>query len=178
MIKFFSAIFVAAITITLISFIGNKAIVAGELEKDAVAIEVATETKIETKQVEEAPTKEITIAEEEEPLSLEELIANADLKKGAKLSKKCAACHSFNSGGKHKIGPNLWNIYGSDMAAKDGFKYSKALKSFGGTWDNASLNEFILKPKKFISGTKMGFAGIKKLEDRAALIAWMKAQSD
>ncbi len=179
MIKFFSAILVAGITLTLISFIGNKAIIAQELEKDAVPIEVIAKVKTEPKQVKTTNNEEVAIeTAEEAPASLEELIASADLKKGAKLSKKCAACHSFNEGGKHKIGPNLWNIVGSKAATKDGFKYSKALISFDGEWNHASLNEFILKPKKFISGTKMGYAGMKKIEDRAALIAWMQTQSE
>ncbi len=179
-VKFFSAMFVAIITIAMISFIGNKSIVAQELEKDAVSIEIPVKEAVIADKAapEAATTEEITDVEEPATPSFNELLASADLKKGAKLAKKCAACHSFDKAGKHKIGPNLWGIVGAEKAAKDGFKYSKAIISAGGDWDYASLDSFMLKPKKFIPGTKMGYAGMKKIEDRAALIAWLRTQAD
>ncbi len=106
------------------------------------------------------------------------LLASADITAGEKLSKKCVACHSFNSGGKNKVGPNLWNILNQSKASKDGYSYSKALKEFGGEWDYQSLNAFLLKPKNYINGTKMNFSGLKKTKDRANIIAWLRSLSD
>lgn len=103
------------------------------------------------------------------------LLATADLAHGQKLSKKCTACHSFNDGGPHKVGPNLWNIVDQAKGAKDGYSYSKALLAFGGNWDIDALNKFLLKPKKYISGTKMNFGGFKKDKDRAAMISYLQS---
>ena len=106
------------------------------------------------------------------------LISSADIAAGEKLSKKCVACHSFNAEGKNKVGPNLWNILNKPKASKDGYSYSKALEQFGGNWDYKSLNAFLLKPKNYIEGTKMNFAGIKKIQDRADVIFWLSKQSN
>ena len=95
-----------------------------------------------------------------------------------KLSKKCSACHVFGAGGKNKVGPALWNVVNRPLGASEGYAYSDALAGFGGAWDYAALNAFLAKPKDYISGTKMNFAGLKKPQDRANLIAWMRAKAD
>ena len=105
------------------------------------------------------------------------LLASADLAAGEKLAKKCTACHSFDEGGKAKVGPNLWNVVNASTARDGGFAYSSALSGLGGAWDYTSLNGFLHKPKKWLSGTKMNFAGLKKAEDRANIIAWMRSLS-
>lgn len=102
------------------------------------------------------------------------LMKNADLKKGKKTAKKCASCHTFNKGGKAKVGPNLYKIIGKKRAAMSGFSYSKAMKAKGGKWNRKSIDQFITKPKDFIPGTKMGFRGIKKPQDRANLILFLE----
>ncbi len=104
------------------------------------------------------------------------LIAAADVTKGEKLSKACAACHSFDQGGPNKVGPNLYGVLGGKLAHIGGFEYSAALKEKGGSWDYDAINHFLYKPKDFIKGTKMSYAGMKKPEDRAAIIAWLRTQ--
>ena len=108
------------------------------------------------------------------------LIASSDPGAGQKVFKKCAACHSVDSGGKNKVGPNLYQILNAKLGAKDGFNYSSALKAFEGAaaWDYGALNGFLKKPKEYMPGTKMGFAGLKKVGDRAAVIAYLRTLSD
>lgn len=166
--KIFAAILCVGITIMLLNFTTGKILVAEELEKDAVSIEGTVASG----------GHNATPAAPKLPDPIMAILADADIAKGAKLSKACAACHSFNKDGANKMGPNLWNIVGAAKAGKDGFSYSKAMVAAGGNWDYDSLNQFLTKPKKFISGTKMNFAGLKKSKDRAALVAWLRSQAD
>lgn len=117
------------------------------------------------------------VKKEEKVVDLATLMQNADLKKGKKLAKKCSSCHTFNKGGKAKVGPNLYNIIGRARGSVSGFSYSKAMKAKGGNWDLESINQFITKPKDYIPGTKMGFAGIKKAQYRANLIAYLEQET-
>lgn len=109
---------------------------------------------------------------------LEAALADADLAKGERVLKKCAACHTVEPGGKKKLGPNLYGIVGGPVAAVNGFKYSKALAAYGGDWTVERLDAFLTKPKKEVKGTKMSFAGLKKEQDRANLIAYLNIFSD
>lgn len=107
------------------------------------------------------------------------LIAGADIEKGKTLSKACAACHSFDKGGANGVGPNLWNVMSTHKAHADGYAYSAGLAARAGEkWSYDDINHFLWKPKKFISDTKMSFVGLKKPEDRAAIIAWLRTLSD
>jgi cytochrome c len=106
------------------------------------------------------------------------LIAAADPAHGQTVAKKCLTCHSFEQGGPAKVGPNLWNVVGGPHAHMEGFKYSEAMKSSGGTWDYAALDQYLLNPKAYIPGNRMTFPGIKKAEDRAAVIAYLRTLSD
>lgn len=97
--------------------------------------------------------------------------------KGEKVFKKCKACHTVDEGGKNKVGPNLFGIVGKAAGGVEGFKYSKALMEAaegGLVWDEANLDAFLKKPKKFLKKTKMSFGGIKKDEQRANLIEYLK----
>ena len=105
------------------------------------------------------------------------MLASADLAAGEKLAKKCTACHSFNDGGPAKVGPNLYNIVNADAARDGGFSYSNAMASMEGAWTYTNLNGFLQKPKKWLAGTKMNYAGLKKPKDRANLIAWLRSLS-
>lgn len=111
-----------------------------------------------------------------------ELLANADANAGAAVFKKCTACHSGEKGGPNKVGPDLWDIVNRPIASHEGFSYSAAMKEFsqGGSvvWDFDHLNHFLASPKGYIKGTAMGFAGVKKDDERANLLAYLHSLSD
>ncbi len=111
-----------------------------------------------------------------EPISL--LLASASVDKGQKNFKKCSACHTYNKEGANKVGPNLWNLINSPKAKVEGFAYSKELAEFGGRWGYEELAQFLYKPKEYIKGTKMNFGGLKKVQDRADLVLFLREQSD
>ncbi len=102
-------------------------------------------------------------------------VAEGDAAKGEKVFKKCKTCHTFDPG-KKKIGPHLKGVVGRKAGAVEGYKYSKAMAAADITWDEANLDKYLTKPKKFLKGTKMSFAGLKKEAQRADLIAYLKAQ--
>lgn len=96
-----------------------------------------------------------------------------DLKKGEKVFKKCKACHAVGPGAKNKIGPSLNGVVGAKAGVHEGYKYSKAMMESGLTWDNATLDEYLTKPRAKVPGTKMIFAGLRKKADRDNLIAYL-----
>ena len=101
-------------------------------------------------------------------------VANAaDPVNGKKVFKKCVACHSLQEG-KNKIGPSLYNLIDRKAGLVEGYKYSKAMKNSGVVWDEESLDEFLIKPRKFIPKTKMSFRGIKNKSLRDDLIFFLK----
>lgn len=109
------------------------------------------------------------------------VLPTADLAAGEAITKKCVSCHSFDKGGANMTGPNLWGILGSKPGTHvAGFNYSAGMKEFGGshTWDYDTLFDFLGNPKGVVKGTAMSFAGLKKPEDRVALIAFLRSKSD
>lgn len=103
-----------------------------------------------------------------------------DAEKGAKVFRKCKACHQVGPDAKHKVGPALENIVNAPIAKGEGFKYSDALRALGADgriWDTENLDAFLKKPKDFAKGTKMSFAGLKKEKDRANLIAFLASHT-
>ena len=117
-------------------------------------------------------------AEVQEAKPLPVLLAAGDTDAGKKVAKKCASCHTFDQGGKNKVGPNLYGIVGRNVAASEGFKYSGAMWDAGGNWDYVRLDEFLANPKAAMKGTKMTFKGIKKPEQRANVIFFLRGLSD
>ena len=99
--------------------------------------------------------------------------AEGDPAKGEKVFKKCKACHALEAG-KKKIGPSLAGMFGRTAGTVEGFKYSSAMKDSGVVWDEQTVDEFLAKPKTFIPKTKMSFPGLKKEQDRADIIAYLK----
>lgn len=165
--KIFAAILIAGIVAMIAGFVADQFVHPKMPKKDAVPIEgvevVATEQKKEPK-----------------PEPVLGMIAQASVDKGEKLSRACATCHSLNKGGPHGIGPNLWNIVGHEKQAAEGYSYSGALDEgdLADQWTYAALNKFLWKPKWYAPGTKMNYIGMKKPEDRAAIIAWLRTLSD
>ena len=115
-------------------------------------------------------------AEPEQPI--EALLAKAEVGRGENAAKKCAACHTFNKGGRPLVGPNLWGVVGRAKASEAGFNYSAALKAKGGNWTIQDLDHFISNPKVYVAGTNMTFAGVAKGTERADILAYLNSLSD
>lgn len=108
-------------------------------------------------------------------------LADGDAAKGEKVFKKCKACHAIGENAKNKVGPQLNNLIGRTAGTAEDFKYSKAMTEKGAeglVWDEAALTEYLKAPKKFIPGNKMAFAGLKKDDDLADIVAYIKQFSE
>ncbi len=113
-----------------------------------------------------------------EKVDITALMAMGDILTGEKVFKKCAACHSIVKNGKNNIGPALYNVVGRKIGAINDYKYSKALSTYGKEWTFEELNGYLTKPTKWIKGTKMAFAGLRKEKDRASVILYLNQNSD
>lgn len=162
--KFFAAILVAGIVASLSGFIASQLVHSEAPENFAYAIEAA-----------EAPEGGAAAVAMPEPILA--MIGAADVARGEQVAKACAACHNFTPGGPNGTGPNLNGIVGHAKASHAGFSYSEGMKAKGGSWTYSELNHFLWKPKAYVKGTAMNFIGIKKPEDRAALIAYLRSIS-
>ena len=110
------------------------------------------------------------------------LLASADAAAGETVFKKCASCHTSEKGGPNKVGPNLFDIVNRPIASHEGFSYSAGMTTFSEghkiVWDFDHLNFFLEAPKKHVPGTAMGFAGDKKDQERADIMAYLNSKSD
>ena len=131
---------------------------------------------VEVSQVASGSNAETKIVEEKVDISA--LMAMGDVVSGEKVFKKCAACHSIAKGGKNKIGPALYNVVGRKVGDISDYKYSKALAAYGKEWTFEELNGFLIKPTKWVKGTKMAYAGLRKEKDRASIIKYLNENSD
>lgn len=158
----FAALLVAGLIAMFSGLLSRQVVHAEKLHEDAVKVEVAEAS---------ASAGSAKVAMPEPILGL---IATADIERGKGVAKACAACHSFDNGGPNGVGPNLYGVVGAKKQAHAGYSYSGELNKTGGdVWTYAELNKFLWKPKAYASGTKMNFIGVKKAEDRAALVAYL-----
>ena len=132
---------------------------------------VEVEQTIATTNVESKSEAEIKI-------DIGALMAMGDIAHGEKVFKKCAACHSIVKGGKNNIGPALYNVVGRKVGVVSDYKYSKALSTYEKEWTFEELNGYLIRPAKWIKGTKMAFAGLRKEKDRASVILYLNQNSD
>ena len=119
-----------------------------------------------------------TASENSESENIIALFASTSASDGAKVFKKCAACHSIAQGGGNKIGPALWGVLGRQAGSISDYKYSKGMAAHGKTWSFEEMDGFLIKPKDWVKGTKMSFAGLKNAKDRAAIILYMNENTD
>ena len=130
-------------------------------------------------QVEQAVATQTSNSEAtEEKIDIAALMAMGDIVLGEKVFKKCSACHSIVKGGKNNIGPALYNVVGRQVGAVSDYKYSKALSEYKKEWTFEELNGYLIRPAKWIKGTKMAFAGLRKEKDRASVILYLNQNSD
>ncbi len=168
--KIIASILLVALLIIGISKISNIIFKVNKLDSSAYKVEVPDDG---AKQI----SKE-KIMKAEDEVDISALMALGDIGHGEKVFKKCSACHSIEAGGGNKIGPALYNVVGRKIAALEDYKYSKALVEYKKNWSFEELNGFLLKPQKWIKGTKMAYAGLRKEKDRASVILYLNKYSD
>ncbi|MBY0509288.1 MAG: c-type cytochrome [Rhodospirillaceae bacterium] len=168
-----AAFWVAFLAILGVNLIGNTVMFGNPLhanvhppEKPGFPIEV----------VEEAPAEAGAAAAER--VSSVPLIAAATLDEGVAVFKKCGACHTAEAGGANKTGPNLHNIVGAEIGNHAGFKTTESLKAIGGTWTYERLDDYLENPKRLAPKGSMSFAGLKKPQERAAVIKFLMSVTE
>ncbi len=105
------------------------------------------------------------------------MIAAADPAYGLTVFNKCKACHTVKEGDRHRVGPNLWSIIGKEVASAEGYRYTKAMIAFGGIWTPERMYEYLADPRAAVPRSRMAFPGLRKDEDRAAVIAYLQTLS-
>lgn len=130
-----------------------------------------------TVEVAEQAVSEAAPAAEAAPIA--ERLAAANVEQGQAAARPCQACHTFDQGGPHRVGPNLWDVIGLPIAHHQDYSYSAALSGRSGeTWTYEALDQFLANPRQFAPGTKMTYAGVRRDDQRADLIAYMRSLSD
>ena len=167
--KFLNQIFAAVLLTFVVIFAINKS-------SDVIYRVEAPKTafKIEEKNV--SQTVETKSAEGD--VGIKALLAMGTVDHGKKIFSACKSCHSIKEGGGNKIGPALWGVLGRPAGSVTGYKYSKAMAAHGKNWSFEEMNGFLIKPKGWIKGTKMSFAGLRSAKDRASVILYLNSFSD
>ncbi|MDQ1080986.1 cytochrome c family protein [Pseudoroseomonas cervicalis] len=165
--KAFAAVLTAGIAFMVAGLVGETVVHPHRLEKTAIAIEGVGESAAPAAAAEPALDP------------VEPLLAAANADAGRQLAGRlCASCHSFEQGGANRVGPNLYGVVGNHHAHLDNFNYSPAMKGLSDKpWDYAALNEFLAAPARAIRGTRMAFAGIRDVKQRADVIAYLRSLS-
>ncbi|MFD2740048.1 c-type cytochrome [Sulfitobacter aestuarii] len=167
--------------------VGNPAATAEEAQATPAAETTEEQDPAQTADVQDAaPTEADAMAESDagsDALAAltdedREILAMGDAEAGEKVFRKCKSCHTVEKGGADRVGPRLYGIVGDTVARAEGFKYSRPMSAIEGDWTPAFLAEFLADPRGTIKGTKMGFAGLRKEQDRADVIAYLDAHSD
>ncbi len=166
--KIVAAVLMVALLVIGIGKLSDVIFHVEKPEKPGYAVDVEEVTTVSTS----------TKASVEEKVDIAALMAMGDVTKGEKVFKKCAACHSIVKGGKNNIGPALYNVVGRKTGVVSDYKYSKALASYDKEWTFEELNGYLIKPAKWVKGTKMAFAGLRKEKDRASVIKYLNQNSD
>jgi cytochrome c len=166
--KIVAAVLLVALLVIGIGKLSNVIFYVEKPEKPGYAVEV--------QQASTSTTAAATV--EDKKVDIAALMALGDVNAGEKIFKKCAACHSINQGGANKIGPALYNVVGRKIGGVADYKYSKAFVEYGKEWNFEELNGFLTKPSKWIKGTKMAYAGLRKEADRASVIKYLNQNSD
>ena len=156
------------VTVLLVFGIGKISEIIFHTEKPDVQgykVEIKVDTSVDA-------------AKTENQIDISALLVQGDTDHGKSIFKKCVACHSIAQDGGNKIGPKLYNVVGRTVGSLSDYKYSKALASYGKEWTFEELNGFLIKPSKWIKGTKMAFAGLKKEKDRASVLLYLNENND
>ncbi len=188
-LKFIIALAGAATFVIVVGLITNQAYepIKGKgpgyaLPEPQVA-QAASEASTSATPVEQASTLAPAPAEQtvSEVTSLPALLASADIEAGAKVARKCIACHSVKPDLRTLSGPPLYDIVDQPIARTTGYKYSDIMLELAGEgkfWTFENLDAFLTKPRDFAPQTKMGFAGLKSDLDRANLLVYLQSLSE
>ena len=166
--KIVAAVLMVALLVIGIGKLSDVIFHVEKPETPGYSVEVDTATTVST-------TSSSTTSDK---IDIAALMAMGDTVHGEKVFKKCAACHSIVKGGKNAIGPALYNVVGRKVGGVQDYKYSKALAAYEKEWTFEELNGFLIKPAKWIKGTKMAYAGLRKEKDRASVIKYLNENSD
>ncbi|MEM9599608.1 MAG: cytochrome c family protein [Pseudomonadota bacterium] len=162
--KIFAAILAAALV-----FMGIRMLPEVFMHQDTLDVPAYIVGELETSGAEE---------EVELPFPQPEWIAAMDADRGARVFRNCTSCHVLEKGVPNGTGPGLWNVVGAPVGTHAGYAYSDVMGNAGYNWSYESLDAFLERPKSYMPGTKMNFAGIRKESDRAAVIEYLRLAAD